>query len=344
MFGSQVAQYRVELILAIILIVVSLPALLRSNVFKTRTGSGADGVGVRDLHVGSGGRSLGRRWSDALLLFIPNAFAYFLVYIHCSSKGKLQVLVLLMLFVCFFVIGEGAYELHQGLPQGSAAENADMSDTYFIGMDNAQGEWFYRLRGKGQINDPNDFAQIIVCSLPLTFFFWKRKRAVRNFFFVLVPVGVLIWGVYLTHSRGGMLGVLAIVIVAAPQKDRYSSRDCAGGASLRGRIGDELHWRKRYLHQRRRGSHRFMGRWPAVVEDSSGVRCRLRSNARLLWPHRSQHHCCLRCGAWILRTLLLVDVSVAQPQRCCGRCVQEESIPNERWLCLTPLTRSVPQS
>jgi hypothetical protein len=218
MFGSQVAQFRVELILAIILILVSLPALLRSKVFKTAQTPALIGLAFATFMS----VLVGAHWAGggltALLLFIPNAIAYFLVYIHCRSKGKLQILVLLMLFVCFFVIGAGLRELRQGLPQGQAAENVDMPDSYFIGMGNSRGEWFYRLRGKGQIADPNDFAQIIVCTLPLTFFFWKRKRAVRNFFFVLVPVGVLIWGMYLTHSRGAILGVLAIVIVAARRK------------------------------------------------------------------------------------------------------------------------------
>ena len=218
MFGSQVAQFRVQLILAIILIVVSLPALLRSNVLKTAQTPALIGLAFATFMS----VLVGEHWAGggltALLLFIPNAFGYFLVFIHCRSKRKLRVLVLLMLFVCFFVIGVGAYEQHQGLPQGKAAENIDMSDTYFIGMDNAKGEWFYRLRGKGQIDDPNDFAQIIVCTLPLTFLFWKRKRAFRNFLFVLVPVGVLIWGLYMTHSRGGILGVLAMIILAARRK------------------------------------------------------------------------------------------------------------------------------
>lgn len=218
MFGSQVAQFRVELILAIILIVVSLPAVLRSNVFKTAQAPALAGLAFATFMS----VLVGAHWAGggltAFLLFIPNAFAYFLVYIHCNSKAKLQVVVLLMLFVCFFVIAVGVSELRHGLPQGQEAANVDMSDTYFTGMDNAKGEWFYRLRGKGQINDPNDFAQIIVCTLPLTFFFWKRKRAVRNFFFVLVPVGVLIWGVYLTHSRGAILGILGIIIVAARRK------------------------------------------------------------------------------------------------------------------------------
>jgi O-antigen ligase len=89
-----------------------------------------------------------------------------------------------------------------------------MDNSYFFGMDNSEGQWFYRLRGMGQIHDPNDFAQLIVCTVPLIFFFWKKKKVVRNFFVVLVPVGVLLWGAYLTHSRGSILALMAMVIVA----------------------------------------------------------------------------------------------------------------------------------
>jgi O-antigen ligase len=36
----------------------------------------------------------------------------------------------------------------------------------------------------------------------------------RNFTFVLLPVSVLLYGIFLTHSRGGILAVLAVVVVA----------------------------------------------------------------------------------------------------------------------------------
>lgn len=213
MFGS-LAEFRVQLILAIILIIVSIPAFTRSNVFKTAQAPALAGLAFAVFMS----MLVGANWAGggvtAFLLFIPNAFAYFMVYVHCNSKLKLQLLVLLMLFVCFFVIGQGALELRRGLPTGEAGRNASLEDSYFLGMDDSQGEWFYRLRGKGQIDDPNDFAQVVVCTLPLVFFFWKPKRSVRNFFFVLVPIGVLIWGLYLTHSRGSILGILAILIVA----------------------------------------------------------------------------------------------------------------------------------
>ena len=41
---------------------------------------------------------------------------------------------------------------------------------------NDAGEWFYRLRGLGEINDPNDFAQLMVCVMPLMFIFWRPKK------------------------------------------------------------------------------------------------------------------------------------------------------------------------
>jgi O-antigen ligase len=120
----------------------------------------------------------------------------------------------MMLFVCLFVIGQGLAEMHRGLPTGLAAREADMSNSYFIGQSNDQKEWIYRLRGQGQINDPNDFAQLIVCTLPLMFFFWKKNRSVQNFFVVLVPVGILLWGAFLTHSRGSILALVAVLMMA----------------------------------------------------------------------------------------------------------------------------------
>jgi O-antigen ligase len=216
-FGS-LAEYRIELIFAIVLIIVSIPALLRTSLWKVPQTPALFGLLVATYMSILVGMSWAGGGVDAVLAFIPNAFAFFMIYLHCVSKRKLQIVILMMLFICVFVIAQGAIELHQGGMTGEAARqanaNANGNDSYFIGMTNNDREWFYRLQGKGQIADPNDFAQVITCTLPLMFFFWKPKRKIRNFFLVLIPVGVLLWGIYLTHSRGGMLGLLAIVIVA----------------------------------------------------------------------------------------------------------------------------------
>ena len=212
-FGS-LAEYRLQLVFALVLIIVSIPAVLRTSLLKAPQTPALAGLAIASFLSMLIGASWAGGGVNVILVFIPNAFAFFMVYLHCGSKRKLQIVVLMMLFVCLFVIVQGAVEYRHGLPQGEAAASHDSENSYWIGMSNSQFEWVYRLKGKGEIADPNDFAQVIACTLPLMFFFWKPKKKVRNFFFVLVPVGVLIWGAYITHSRGGMLGLLAIIIVA----------------------------------------------------------------------------------------------------------------------------------
>jgi hypothetical protein len=126
----------------------------------------------------------------------------------------------MMLFVCLFVIGQGALGLYRGLPTPNPDDPraVNMDESYFFAMSNSAGEWFYRLRGMGEIHDPNDFSQLIVCVLPLVFIFWKQRRTIRNIFFVILPVCILLWGAYLTHSRGSLLALLAVGIVAARRR------------------------------------------------------------------------------------------------------------------------------
>jgi hypothetical protein len=85
-------------------------------------------------------------------------------------------------------------------------------------MKNDAGESFYRLRGLGLINDPNDFGQVIVCLIPLLFIFWRTKTILRNIVFVVLPVCALLFGMYLTHSRGALLALMAIMIVTARRR------------------------------------------------------------------------------------------------------------------------------
>jgi O-Antigen ligase len=219
LFGP-LAAYRVELILALVIVVVSVPSFSGAVIWKTSQSLAIIGLAIATFMSVLVGGGWGTGGVQAFLLFIPNAFAYYLVCLHCKTKKKFQIVVLMMLFVCLFVIGQGAAEMHRGLPTRADTEapNVNMDNSYFFGMSNDAREWFYRLRGMGQINDPNDFAQLIICVLPLTFAWWKPKASVRNLFLVGVPVGVLLWGLYLTHSRGAILALLAVVIVAARKR------------------------------------------------------------------------------------------------------------------------------
>jgi hypothetical protein len=226
-FGP-LAVVHIELILAIVLFFVSLPAVARSFIQKTPQSLGLIGVAFAVfLSV-----LIAEHWPggavQAFLDFVPSIYAYFLVCLHCNTKKKLQTVILLMLFVCLFVIAHGFFDLSHGGRDGGHLQPADVriagfdhwnaQHPYVLAMDDDAGEVFYRLRGLGGINDPNDFSQLIVCLVPLLFIFWQPKKIFLNIVLVLLPICILLYGIFLTHSRGALLALLAMAIVAGRRR------------------------------------------------------------------------------------------------------------------------------
>jgi O-antigen ligase len=230
LFGP-LAAYRVELILAVLIVLVSMPVVIRSYILKTTQSLALIGLAFAVFMS----VLFGQRWLgggvQAFLTFIPNAFAFFIVCLHGNSKKKLQVVVLMLLGVCLFVIARGSFDLRYGAPQnsqratnlGAVEENAAVDQwnndhPYLFEMENDAGEKFFRIRGLGEVNDPNDFAQLTVCVIPLMFIFWRSGKILQNAVLVILPVCVLLVGVFLTHSRGALIALIAMVIVAVRRR------------------------------------------------------------------------------------------------------------------------------
>jgi hypothetical protein len=229
-FGS-LAAYNAALIIAALAIVVSLPVIPRSLILKTPQSLALAGLAaavfLSVLATGWVGGAI-----TAFQRFIPGAFAYFLVCLHCNTRKKLQILVLLLLSVSLFVIIEGNRELiHSTSPRESETLPGDVTNTvtlnspvwnaahpYLLAQQAAPGKWIFRIRGMDQINDPNDFGQLLVCVIPLAFIFWRPKKLVRNTLVVLLPVCGLLYGTFLTHSRGALFSLMAMAIVAGRRR------------------------------------------------------------------------------------------------------------------------------
>ena len=216
-FGP-VAAVHIEVIIAALVFFVSLPALPRSFLLKTPQSLALIGLALAVVFS----VLIAVRWPrgalQAFLDFIPCAFAYYLACLHCNTKRRLQYLVLMMIFVCLFVIARGCIEQMQGLPVNDSPDLESSSNSYHIAMKDDKGVWFYRLRGHGQINDPNDFGQIIVCVIPLVFIFWRPKKTLQNIVFVMLPVSALLYGAYQTHSRGALLALMAVAVVGVRRR------------------------------------------------------------------------------------------------------------------------------
>jgi hypothetical protein len=77
-----------------------------------------------------------------------------------------------------------------------------------------------RVRGYGFLQDPNDFAQFLLVTLSLLGMFWKRNNIVRNAVLLGPPALIMVYAAYLTFSRGGLLGLGAVLFFTIYRKRR----------------------------------------------------------------------------------------------------------------------------
>lgn len=87
-------------------------------------------------------------------------------------------------------------------------------DLFIITQSTEQAEVFlYRIRALGYFADPNDLAQALLVSMPIIGLAWKKRRFIRNVFLVLVPFGIILCGIYLTRSRGAIVGLAVLALL-----------------------------------------------------------------------------------------------------------------------------------
>lgn len=70
-----------------------------------------------------------------------------------------------------------------------------------------------RIRFVGSFSDPNDLAQYFLVVIPFVGLLWRRGAVVRNFAVVIPLLFVLLFSIFLTHSRGGLLGLVVLIAV-----------------------------------------------------------------------------------------------------------------------------------
>jgi putative inorganic carbon (HCO3(-)) transporter len=69
----------------------------------------------------------------------------------------------------------------------------------------------FRVMNRGLFGDPNDLALTLIAMLPLVIALRQSGAFVRNVLFVWLPVAVILYGVYVTRSRGGVLALACVL-------------------------------------------------------------------------------------------------------------------------------------
>jgi O-antigen ligase len=146
-------------------------------------------------------------------LFLPSAAVFFFIVVNVTTVRRLKIMTLAAVASCLIVTVEALCGYYAGFHGELFILQTNISSP----QDEVIGQ-LTRIRGAGFLSDPNDLAQILLIALPLIFIAWRRGRVVTNFFVVLLPAALLLWTTYLTHSRGGLIALAAVALMAARKK------------------------------------------------------------------------------------------------------------------------------
>jgi putative inorganic carbon (hco3(-)) transporter len=162
------------------------------------------------------------------LHFSTSSMLFVLAALNLTNQARLlmAVKVLGASVVAMAIIGIHSY--HTGwnaellvLAQNSYNENLEPGTSLEPGTPPAQdtsGLYLWRLHALGFLQDPNDFAQAMVITLPLLLLGYRPGRTLRNLVWVALPAAVLLYAILLTHSRGALVGLGAMLFFGARKR------------------------------------------------------------------------------------------------------------------------------
>ncbi|TWX67631.1 O-antigen ligase family protein [Colwellia sp. C1TZA3] len=136
-------------------------------------------------------------------IFVSALFPLFL-YSNCITSIKRQHMLMAVCLIAALLM------VHNGHVQQTAYQGFGWAlNTYSVGYISL-GE--RRITYLGFFNDPNDLGMFLVMNIPFAIYFYKKGQAVSKVIMFSV-LAALFYGIYLTGSRGTMLGAGALVAV-----------------------------------------------------------------------------------------------------------------------------------
>ena len=225
MFAPELNVYRPMFILLGLAMTTSIArALSDKQVAAQRVHFGLLGLLVATIGLSQ----VANQWAGGALAaigdFSASAVLMVLCFLNLTSLRRLQITCVAILCSVVALAALGTYSFHTGymanelvLKQSAIDDNGnnapDLAEASEIPAQDKSGRYFLRLRSLGFLNDPNDFAQVMVMVLPLLWWVAQPGRWLRNLFVVGVPGAVLGYAIYLTQSRGALLGVGALLVL-----------------------------------------------------------------------------------------------------------------------------------
>lgn len=138
----------------------------------------------------------------AALDLLPVMIVYPLLVAGLRKIHHFRLLAIVMVSVALYAGLRGILAFHY---------NSEV-DTYIL-MQSTPNGILPRARFVGVLSDPNDLAQFFLTIVPMMMMLWKPRSPLRNLIFVMPLVVFLSYAVYLTHSRGVLVGLAVVLMV-----------------------------------------------------------------------------------------------------------------------------------
>jgi hypothetical protein len=161
---------------------------------------------------------------DRVLSFTKGSLtAFLLVILNVTTVRRVRVVAVAMTIPALFLAQRTVGEYQHHLEQATQSARGDLETS------GADSEWDraddptqppaprlapdseFRVIKGGLFGDPNDLALTLIAILPFTIALRRRGALVRNALLVWLPVAVILYGIYLTRSRGGVLALACVL-------------------------------------------------------------------------------------------------------------------------------------
>jgi len=135
--------------------------------------------------------------------FFPVFIGYFLIAHSIDSDKKMKTFIAVLIICAAFLAGEGILEASNGVsffgvkPVSQGVETG-IDGTYTI---------VSRIKWVGHFSDPNDLAMVFVVVVPFLMDYLLKRVSILP----LCLLSLVIYGLYLTNSRGGIFSLLAAI-------------------------------------------------------------------------------------------------------------------------------------
>jgi O-antigen ligase len=153
-----------------------------------------------------------RGWMGGVLLaamdILPVTLILFFIAFNCRTTRALNVIRMSLILSTIGILIAG---ISQYLTAGVRETPFVMQQGYVIDRESNAFYFLPRLRALGILADPNDLSQFLLCVLPLLYISWRRDNPITKYFFVLPVSALILYGMYLTKSRGAIIGLVVLV-------------------------------------------------------------------------------------------------------------------------------------